>query len=113
MALNKIRVDIMRHPIFLKTRKSPMRRLYLMNRKRLNFSQRKIVDYINSICPELEEIYMYKEAIVSIYNIRGLKRADKALTKLTDAIALSGKKTVNYITKRRILENIFILTCFS
>lgn len=98
-ALNLIRVETMKHPIFKQSKTSPMRRLYLTNRKRLNFSQRSIVNHINSIFSELEEIYNFKEMMLSIYNTRGLKRADKAFTKLTDAMALSGRKQVQSLRK--------------
>ncbi len=98
-ALNLIRVDVMKHPIFKKSKRSPVRKLYLKNRSRLNFSQRSIVDHINSLFGELEEIYNFKEAMLSIYNMKGKKRADKAFTKLTDAMALSGRKQVQSLRK--------------
>jgi hypothetical protein len=50
------------------------------------------VKYINGLFPELEEIYLFKERMLSIYNIKGFKRAGKALTKLTDDMAYSGRK---------------------
>ena len=78
-ALNLIRVDVMRHPIFKKSKTSPIRRLYLRNRSRLNFSQRSIVNHINSLFGELEEIYRFKEAMISLYNTRGFKREIKLL----------------------------------
>ena len=97
--LNKIRIDIMKHPIFLNSRTSPMRRLYLTRRDRLDFTQRSIVSHINGLFPELEEIYNFKERLLAIYNIRGFKRASKAYTKLTDDMALSGRKPVQSLRK--------------
>ncbi len=62
--LNKIRIDIMKHPIFMKSRTSPMRRLYLTRKDRLDFTQRSIVSHINGLFPELEEIYDFKERLL-------------------------------------------------
>ncbi len=50
-----------------------------------------------ALFPELEEIYRFKERMLSIYNIKGQKRARIAFTKLTDAMALSGRKVVQLI----------------
>lgn len=97
--LNTIRIETMKHPIFKQSRTSPMRRLYLTRGDRLNFSQRSIVNHINSLFGELEEMYVFKEKMLSLYNTRGLKRADKAFTKLTDAMALSGRKQVQSLRK--------------
>ena len=66
----------MKHPIFKKSKTSPMRRLYLRNRSRLNFSQRSIVDHIKSLFGELY-----------------LKLKNKS------------KKTDSYVTKRIVFEN--------
>ena len=110
--LNIIRSSVMKHPLFLKSRKSPMRRLYLRNRSRLDFSQRSVVDHINNLFPELEEIYQFKEMMISIYNTRGYKRAIKAFTKLTDAMALSGRKPVQSLRKTLVKWRKEILNYF-
>lgn len=98
-ALNKIRIETMKHPIFKKTKNSPVRRLYLTRRDRLQYYEMKQVDNINFMFGELGEIYGFKEAMHSIYNIRGKQRAEKAFTKLTDAMALSGRKIVQSLRK--------------
>lgn len=111
-ALNLIRIETMKHPIFKQTRTSPMRRLYLTNKSRLSFSQKSVVNHINSIFGELEEIYNFKEMMLSIYNIRRKKRADKAFTKLTDAMALSGRKQVQSLRKTLMRWRVEILNYF-
>ncbi|WP_417335908.1 ISL3 family transposase [Halobacteriovorax marinus] len=111
-AVNKIRIEIMKHPVFEKSKTSPMRRLYLTRDDRLNFSQRSIVRHINGLFPELEEIYKFKERMLSIYNIRGFKRARKAFTKLTDEMALSGRKAVQSLRKTLVKWQVEILNYF-
>jgi transposase len=111
-ALNKIRIETMKHPIFLKSKTSPMRRLYLTRDDRLSFSQRSIVKHINGLFPELEEIYKFKERMLSIYNIRGFNRAKKALTKLTDEMAHSGRKAVQSLRRTLVKWHIEILNYF-
>ncbi len=98
-ALNRTRIEVMKHPIFAKTRRNPMRSLYLRNRSRLKMEQRFIVDDINSLFPELGEIYTFKESMLSLYNTKGQKRARKSFTKLTDAMALSDNKVVQSLRK--------------
>ncbi len=97
--LNLIRIETMKHPIFRKSRNSPMRRLYLTNASRLSFDQKSVVRQINSIFSELEEIYRFKEAMIALYNTKGYKRVSKAFTKLTDAMALSGRKQVQSLRR--------------
>jgi transposase len=57
--LNKIRIETMKHPLFEKSRLSPMRRLYLTRGDRLSWSQKSVLRHINSIFTELEEIYKF------------------------------------------------------
>jgi len=111
-ALNIIRIEIMKHPVFLKSKKTPMRRLYLTRNDRLDFSQRHVVKYINGLFPELEEIYLFKERMLSIYNIKGFKRAKKALIKLTDEMALSGRRQVQTLRKTLMKWRTEILNYF-
>lgn len=111
-AVNKIRIEIMKHPIFKKSKNSPMRRLYLTKESRLNFHQKQVVNQINFYFPELEEIYQFKERMHSIYNIRGYKRARKAFIKLTDDMALSGRKIVQSLRRTLVKWRKEILNYF-
>lgn len=77
------------------------RNLLLMSNKNLNYWDRKTLwDYLEKF-PELKEVYAFKESLHSLYRIKGYKRASKALTKLTDRMALSQLKEIK--TLRRTL----------
>lgn len=70
-------------------RTHPIRKLLLRNGHRLEyFEKRALYEWLNDH-PGLREIYHFKEAIYGIYRINGYSRAAKALTKLTDRMALS------------------------
>jgi transposase len=111
-AVNKIRIQTMTDPIFAKTRRNPMRVLYLRNRERLRLEQRFIVDDINGLFPELGEIYWYKESILRLYKTRGQSRAKRAFIKLTDAMALSKNKVVQSLRKTLMKWRTEILNYF-
>ncbi len=66
-----------------------LRGLLLRNRRRLKQSQRWALDRWLDQHPELRELYACKEALHALYRVRGHKRAATALTRLTDAMALS------------------------
>lgn len=83
-ALNKYRVAVMGDQ-----RKSPVRRLLLRNRHKLVYYERDALDRWLSDQPVLREIYFAKEALHSFYRTKGVSRASRALTKLTDALARS------------------------
>lgn len=111
-ALNLIRIETMKHPIFKKSKTTPMRRLYLSRRDNLNYSQRKVLDHINSLFLELNEIYQFKEFMLKLYNTKGLRRAEKSFTKLTDAMALSGRKQVQSLRRTLVKWRKEILNYF-
>jgi len=111
-AVNKIRIETMKHPMFLQHKMTPMRVLYLTRMDRLNFSQRRVLKQINRIFLELAEIHNFKERILSIYNIKGHKRARKAFFKLTDEMALSGRKVVQSLRKTLMKWSFEILNYF-
>ena len=110
--LNKVRIETMKDPIFVKSKRTPMRVLYLSNRKRLNHHQRYVLDDINFLFPELKEVYLFKEAMVNLYNIKGQKRAASAFTKLTDAMALSKEQVVQSLRKTLMKWRTEILNYF-
>lgn len=83
-ALNKHRVAVMGD-----ARKNPVRRLLLRNRPKLEYYERDALDRWLVDQPVLREIYYAKEALHSFYRTKGLKRASRAYTKLTDALAHS------------------------
>ena len=110
--VNTIRIDTMKHPIFLKSKRTPMRSLYLHKKENLNIHQRQVLKQINHLFPQLEEVYYFKERMMSIYNIRGHKRARKAFHKLTDEMALSGLKQVQSLRKTLMKWKTEILNYF-
>jgi transposase len=86
-ALNKYRVAITGHK-----RTLPVRRLLLTPRYKLVYYERQALDRWLEQHKDLNEIYRAKEALYNFYRIRGLNRARRALTKLTDALAHSKLK---------------------
>ena len=111
-AVNKIRIETMKHPIFLQSKRTPMRVLYLSRKDNLNFSQRTVLKQINGLFLELAEVHGFKERMLSIYNIKGHKRARKAFFKLTNEMALSGRKVVQSLRKTLMKWSTEILNYF-
>jgi transposase len=70
-------------------RSAGIRRLLLRSRFRLDVGERFALDRWLSGHPELRELYEAKEAMHSLYRIRGRHRAEPALTALTDRLAAS------------------------
>ncbi|MGE0326971.1 MAG: ISL3 family transposase [Polyangiaceae bacterium] len=66
-----------------------LRKLLLRNGYRLKHHVRWQLSQWLEGHPELRALYQAKEALHRLYRIRGHRRAAKALTKLTDALALS------------------------
>ena len=83
-ALNKARTEITGDK-----RSHPGRRLLLLNGSRLEYFERKALWQWLDHHPKLKEIYFFKEAIHKLYRTRGYDKASRALTKLTDQMALS------------------------
>ena len=83
-AINKRRVAIAGDK-----RTSPIKRLLLRGRHKLLYYERDALDRWLVEHPELREVYYAKEALASFYRIKGLRRAERALIRLTDALARS------------------------
>ena len=66
-----------------------MRRLLLRSRHRLEFAERLALDQWLWNHPDLRALYEAKEAMHSLYRIRGRERAKVALVALTDRLAAS------------------------
>jgi transposase len=82
-------------------RSAALRRLLLRSRFRLNYAERLALDQWLVAHPELRELYEAKEAMHSLYRIRGYDRAKLALTALTDRLAQSSLPEIQ--TLRRTL----------
>jgi len=70
-------------------RSAALRRLLLRSRFRLDYAERLALDQWLVSHPELRELYEAKEALHSLYRVRGYHRAKLALTVLTDRLARS------------------------
>ena len=88
-AVNMKRLEALKDPksYLSKNRKSPLRRMLLMNAKKLSFYEQRALMFTFDFHRELEACYRVKEMIHELYQIRGFKRASKALTRITDFIA--------------------------
>lgn len=84
-------------------RTNPIRRLLVKNATNLDYYARKAVTEWLELYPDLKEIYLYKEWLHKIYRCKGRKIAGKALTKMTDMMALSHVPEVK--TLRKTLMN--------
>ena len=82
-------------------RSNPVRRLLLMNRRRLEYFKRLALDRWLEENPELFEIYWWKERLSSFYRIRKTGHAERVLTRMTDQMARS--KLPEIKTLRRTL----------
>lgn len=94
-------------------RKNPVRRLLLKNRKKLKYYERNALDLWLAQHPKLKEIYWYKEALHRLYRTRGVKKAERAFTRLTDQMALSGLKEIKKLRKTLMKWRKEILNYFS
>ena len=70
-------------------RSAAIRRLLLRSRFRLSYLERAALDEWLVGHPELRTLYETKEAMHSLYRVRGYERAKLALTALTDRLANS------------------------
>ena len=97
-SLNKYRKQITGHKKGMRLRK-----LLLMDSKKLDhWTKRKLEQWLVDY-PKLAEVYYAKEALFKLYRCKGFKWARKVLTKITDTIALS--KVPELKTFRRTLMN--------
>ena len=70
-------------------RKNPIRKLLLKKYSKLDWHVKKAVDRWLDENPRVKEVYNYKEAIHSFYNIKGKNFARKVLIKIIDQMAFS------------------------
>jgi transposase len=106
-ALNKARTEITGDK-----RSHPGRRLLLMNGSRLEYFEKKALWQWLEHHPKLKELYFFKEAIHRLYRTKGFDKAARALTKLTDAMALSNLKEIKTLRKTLISWRNEILNFF-
>ena len=93
-AINKTRKDITGDQ-----RGNPVRRLLLMNSKKLDYEQKWALNKWLDAYPKMKEIYFYKEALHKLYRTRGYSKARRALIKLMDRMSGSKLKEVKKLRK--------------
>jgi transposase len=97
-ALNRRRLDVSGVD-----KKTPLRSLLLRNAEDLEEHETKVLRFWLGGHPDVRELYELKEAIRRLYRIKGYKRANRALTKLTDRMDSSSLEAVK--TLRETLLN--------
>jgi len=70
-------------------RSAALRRLLLRSRFHLDVASRFALDRWLEGHPELQQLYAAKEALHSLYRIRGTDRASRAFTAMTDSLAIA------------------------
>lgn len=93
-AINKTRKDITGD-----VRTNPVRRLLLMNRKKLDYEQRWALDMWLKEFPKMKEIYWCKEALHKLYRTKGYGKARRALIKLMDQMSGSKLQEIKKLRK--------------
>lgn len=80
-------------------RSNPVRKLLLMNGKRLDYFERRALNQWLNLYPKLKELYDYKEALHALYRCRGYNRARAALIRLLNHMALSKLPEIQSLRK--------------
>jgi transposase len=117
---DKFHVVRLLHPAINKRRKEvtgdrrslPVRRLLLRNGKDLNRNQRTALSRWLEDKHALKEVYQAKEALHRLYRTKGYYRAGKALTELTDVLAISSLPEIEKLRKTLIRWRDQILAYF-
>ena len=106
-AINKARVQITGDK-----RKSPLRWLLLKPRYKLKYFERDAIDRWLIDYPELKELYWAREMMFNFYRIKGMDRAQQALTRLTDHLADSKIKAIRKLRRTLMSWRTEILNYF-
>lgn len=93
-------------------RSNPVRKLLLMNGKKLEYFERRALYLWLENYPKLKELYHFKEAMHGLYRCRGYKRALRAFIALTDRMALSTLDEIKSLRKTLLKWKTEILNYF-
>jgi len=93
-------------------RSNPVRKLLLMNGKRLEYFERRALYEWLDHHPRLKELYHFKEALHGLYRCRGYDRARRALIGLLDRMALSTLPEIKRLRKTLMKWKTEILNYF-
>ena len=80
-------------------RSNPVRKLLLMNGKRLEYFERRALYEWLQHHPKLQELYHFKEALHGLYRCRGYNRARRAMIGLLDRMAQSQLPEIKSLRK--------------
>lgn len=80
-------------------RSNPVRKLLLMNGKRLEYFERRALHKWLDHHPKMKELYHFKEALHALYRCRGYNRARAGLIGLLDRMALSELPEIKRLRK--------------
>ena len=95
--LNELRKKVVEDNNFPRTRKNPINKLIYKSRRKLRYEKRRVIDHFLEFDQELKELYLFQQRLYRMYQVRGYKRAKKALFSLLDDMARSRfKKTRSY-----------------
>ena len=93
-------------------RSNPVRKLLLLNGKRLEyFERRALYEWLNHH-PKLKELYHFKEALHGLYRCRGYDRARRALIGILDRMAQSSLPEIKKLRKTLMKWKTEILNYF-
>jgi transposase len=93
-------------------RSNPVRKLLLMNGKRLEYFERRALHQWLDHHPRLKELYNFKEALHGLYRCRGYNRARRALIGILDRMALSELPEIKKLRKTLMKWRVEILNYF-
>jgi transposase len=105
-------INVRRKEITGDQRSNPVRKLLLRNGHTLKYFEKRALWEWLEHHPVMKEVYFYKEALHRFYRIRGFEKAARALTALTDQMALSTLKEVNTLRKTLMKWRAEILNYF-
>lgn len=80
-------------------RSNPVRKLLLMNAKKLEYFEKRALYQWLEHHPKLKELYHFKEALHGLYRCRGYDRAKRAFIGLVDRMTLSQLPEIKKIRK--------------
>src|SRR6185436_1296441 len=91
----------------------PVRRLLLKNGCDLSLEMRWRLNRWLDNHPELQQLYHWKEGLAGFYRIRGYERASRALTSMTDKMALSPLPEIHTLRRTLMRWRFEILAYFA
>jgi transposase len=105
-------INVRRKEITGDQRSNPVRKLLLRNGHTLKYFEKRALWEWLEHHPVMKEVYFYKEALHRFYRIHGFEKASRALTALTDQMALSTLKEIQTLRKTLMKWRTEILNYF-